>query len=524
MTKMTPKTDPGSRNAENMKPFVYLIQSESEMPYPDLPDDGNDIILLTWKQPSGCKDAIFYPGSSWNEGRNRLLQAAIQRNAGYLYYIFLDGDCIVKEDTELAESLHIPICGNPFRTFEAWLLEWEPAVGYTHYSWQYAEAGAAVNLGHNIDALFNAFHRETLSFLMPYYTGFDSESWLYSQHILNHLITLLYHTHRIQCNVITIRNQTRKSYAHRKKYWSIPSTFLVNAIRSDLKYRIDLENPNSIYPPPGKPEKKSASYRISEDFIRKHFDEQHPLIRHRRLGEESRPPVFLKQGSRTAVCMSGRCQGLDIALPSLQAHLLSRIGDYDLFVATPKDAWSHLAERLAPTGLDIAEDVPLDEGGLVNGVNCRLKAGVQPYLQQLYGLEKCNRLRIDHEKKTGVHYDCVIRCRPDVMFISPVEDITSFNLSYVYVPDFHAFDGVNDRFAIGNPHDMNIYMNKLDEFHAYVKDWFGFQKDARAVSAEMFTAAQLRHHGVSVRTYPFRFNRVRPHGVKHDIPDEFKTT
>ncbi|MDO9109388.1 MAG: hypothetical protein Q7U40_01925, partial [Desulfatirhabdiaceae bacterium] len=146
-----------------MKPFVYLIQSESVMPYSDLPDEQNDIILLTWKAPCDGNDTIYYPQSTWNEGRNRLLKEAVTRNAGYLYYIFLDGDCIVKEDAELARTLNVKLCGNPFRTFEKYLLEWEPAVGYSRYSWQYEEPGSEVNLGYNFDALFNAFHHEAIS-------------------------------------------------------------------------------------------------------------------------------------------------------------------------------------------------------------------------------------------------------------------------------------------------------------------------------------------------------------------------
>ncbi len=46
---------------------------------------------------------------------------------------------------------------------------------------------------------------------------------------------------------------------------------------------------------------------------------------------------------------------------------------------------------------------------------------------------------------------------------------------------------------------MNIYMNKLDEFHDYVTDWFKYRGDALAVSAEMFTSGQLRNHGIPVQ-------------------------
>jgi hypothetical protein len=507
-----------------IKPFVYLIQSASDMPYPDIPDERNDILLLTWKTPSPWKDAVFYPNSTWNEGRNRLLKEALARNTDYLYYIFLDGDCIVKEDTDLARMLNVPLCGNPFRTFERYLLEWEPAVGYTRYSWQYTEPNTEVNLGYNFDALFNAFHRETLSFLLPYYTGFDSESWLYSQHIMNHLTAILYNSHRIQFNVITTRNATRKSYAHRKKYWGLPTTFLMNAISSDLKKRMKITDPNSIHPLPGKPEKKSGSYMLSDSFVKDHFDVHHPLVRYRQVDyppsestDSGRTGTPLPR--RTAVCMSGRCAGLGITHESIRVCLLNRIGEYDLFMYVPKDATSDLAELLNPTVIQVESDRPIDEGSLKDGVNCRLKRGVQAYLQQLHGLKQCNRLRIAHVNATGIRYDILVRCRPDLMFTKPLDHLPHLDLSYVHVPDFHGFDGINDRFAIGRIDPMNRYMNKLDEFHDYVMDWFKYRKDALAVSAEMFTAGQLRNHNIPVRPYPFRFNRVRGDRIKNDIPE-----
>ncbi len=78
---------------------------------------------------------------------------------------------------------------------------------------------------------------------------------------------------------------------------------------------------------------------------------------------------------------------------------MNQIGDHDLFMFVPRDSNSHLAALLNPTVIRIEDDPPLDEGALINGVNCRLKTGVQPYLQQLYGLKQCNRLRIGHEKE-----------------------------------------------------------------------------------------------------------------------------
>jgi hypothetical protein len=270
-----------------MKPFVYMIQAESDMPYPNLPDENNDIMLLTWKRPSNEPNATFYPESSWNQGRNKLLHDAISHSKKtgnpYLYYIFLDEDCVVKEDAALAAELGIPLTGNPFRTFERYLMQWQPAVGYTRYSWQYYETGKEMNLGYNFDALFNAFHREALSFLLPYYTGFDSMSWLYSQNIVNHLTAILFNSYRIQFNVITTKNNSRRGYNQREKIWSIPTRFLLEAIKTDLKHQMNTENPNTIYPNPGEPLKKDRPYAISSSFVKKHFDVRHSFIQSRRF-------------------------------------------------------------------------------------------------------------------------------------------------------------------------------------------------------------------------------------------------
>ena len=78
------------------------------------------------------------------------------------------------------------------------------------------------------------------------------------------------------------------------------------------------------------------------------------------------------------------------------------------------------------------------------------------------------------------------------------------------------YEGVNDRFAIGNPQDMAVYMSKLDSFDAYVREWAATHSQAPLVTAEMFTAGHLRAHGIGVRRLAVRFNRVRAGKVKRD--------
>ena len=72
----------------------------------------------------------------------------------------------------------------------------------------------------------------------------------------------------------------------------------------------------------------------------------------------------------------------------------------------------------------------------------------------------CDRLRQAYEKENGIRYDAVLRGRPDLLFESPLPDLSTLDLNYIYVPDFHMYEGCNDRLAIGNPVNMTIYMKK----------------------------------------------------------------
>jgi hypothetical protein len=185
----------------------------------------------------------------------------------------------------------------------------------------------------------------------------------------------------------------------------------------------------------------------------------------------------------------------------------------------PDDGDTRFASLLDPTVLQVVPDRPLDEGGLQNGRDCLLKVGIQGYLQQLYGLKMCNRLRQTYEEERGIRYDVVLRCRPDLFFESPLPAPATLDLRYIHVPDFHMYEGCNDRLAIGNPENMTMYMSKFDEWQTYVQAWVAANPAARPVTAEMFTAGHLRQHGIGVKLLPVRFNRVRAHKIKSDWED-----
>ena len=87
------------------KNIVYLIQGQAGLVtnFDYLTSqEHSDVIFLTYD--SKIDQAIFYPDSTWAEGRNRLLQKALEKGE-YLYYIFLDDDLkFIDGDFQLFEK------------------------------------------------------------------------------------------------------------------------------------------------------------------------------------------------------------------------------------------------------------------------------------------------------------------------------------------------------------------------------------------------------------------------------------
>ena len=75
-----------------MNKFLYLVQGQSDLISKNshlAHRKDADAIFLTYDRP--IKNAIFLPNSSWAQGRNKLLEAALQKDV-FLYYIFCDDD------------------------------------------------------------------------------------------------------------------------------------------------------------------------------------------------------------------------------------------------------------------------------------------------------------------------------------------------------------------------------------------------------------------------------------------------
>ena len=73
---------------------------------------------------------VFANESTWTTGRNLLYFVAIERIRRYHYYIFLDGDVDLGFNSFSSQEMKRL---TPFRAFEQWLLDDEPAVGVVDF-------------------------------------------------------------------------------------------------------------------------------------------------------------------------------------------------------------------------------------------------------------------------------------------------------------------------------------------------------------------------------------------------------
>jgi len=185
-----------------VKNFVYLVQGESDLvkEYYHLQErDNADAIFLTYdRQIDG---AVYFPNSTWTEGRNKLLAAAMKKGE-FLYYIFCD------DDIEFTK-------GN-WDKFELLLLKYRPAIGCPVFlktkktkvrflDWQVF----FVN-----DEQLMAFHQNVVrdGILLPYQTALDKVHWWSSCNIQEVLIQNFYKEYCLQFNKIEVLNKLHTRY------------------------------------------------------------------------------------------------------------------------------------------------------------------------------------------------------------------------------------------------------------------------------------------------------------------------
>eukprot|EP00961_Rhodomonas_salina_P235429 3182060-Rhodomonas_salina.2 len=204
------------REQNTVAEFVYLVQSDVCIDLSHLASDRSEVIQLNWKSEPGpaCPNNVYLPNSTLVQGRNRLYREVIARFPAhrFKYVILMDGDATLVEVEDFGMNT-----GYPWRTFEDYLLEWEPAVGFPHFGNQDYNPEWEVQVAYNFDQIVVAYHHETAPLLLPYTERFDSLSWWYCASVQNALIAALHNDHRLQFNALrTLSWQNNLSPVYRR--------------------------------------------------------------------------------------------------------------------------------------------------------------------------------------------------------------------------------------------------------------------------------------------------------------------
>ncbi|WP_340106370.1 hypothetical protein [Rhodohalobacter sp. 8-1] len=199
-----------------MKKFLYLVHGADYLVknYTFLGERrAADVLLSTYNKPG--KGAYFFPDSTWAEGRNQLLEKALELNEEYEYYIFLDDDI----------SFH----KGSYERFEDSLNELNPAVAVPVFipKTTHSVLGFGISFHHKFffplkryqvchlaDGQFMAFHKDVIKdrILMPLQNQFDEISWWFTSSAQQLLMHNFYGDHTLQMNDVIINNESHREY------------------------------------------------------------------------------------------------------------------------------------------------------------------------------------------------------------------------------------------------------------------------------------------------------------------------
>ncbi|XP_032224162.1 uncharacterized protein LOC116605550 [Nematostella vectensis] len=217
------------------KLFVYLVQTEKCLPgYITLPEVlGNasscrcDVIALSFKEicevgPPSHMEYTFAPNTSWASGRNNLYKRVKARSA-YLYYIFLDDDIRMAYNKRATEDMKKI---TEIRSFEHFLLNVEPAVGFVNYRVYNQARWQEYVLKHcrrkprpssyyamfHFDPLLNAFHKDAIHHILPYNESYDAQCWWHAQGHIEIALEIKFRGQAIMLPSITVFNPRHRDY------------------------------------------------------------------------------------------------------------------------------------------------------------------------------------------------------------------------------------------------------------------------------------------------------------------------
>jgi hypothetical protein len=198
------------------KKFLYLVHGNDKLirNYDFLADRPDaDLVQSTYNAPAD--GAHYFPGSTWAEGRNGLLEKALELENSYEYYIFMDDD--------------IEFHKGGYDELEEQLIRLKPAVAVPVFVPKTTRTVLGLGISYHrrpfiplssyqvckfADGQFMAFHEDVIRdrVLMPLQNQFDEISWWYTSSNQQILMHNLYPNSTLQLNNVAITNESHREY------------------------------------------------------------------------------------------------------------------------------------------------------------------------------------------------------------------------------------------------------------------------------------------------------------------------
>lgn len=199
---------------------------------------------------------------------------------------------------------------------------------------------------------------------------------------------------------------------------------------------------------------------------------------------------------KVALCISGLMRTYKETSKSVVRHICQRY-DTDIFVST----WSILGKSVSKFSRQSTDDLvskftihnvypnltrelAIDDYSEFKANNnhnwCKEKyewtkannregiCRVEHLFAMCYKIKHCNAMKNEYAAARQVHYDCVIRCRADLLFNRTLK-IVDIKPNTIYTPSIDTWNRVNDQFAYGDAQAMDIYSSLYNHIEEYDK-------------------------------------------------------
>jgi len=220
-----------------MRNFIYLVQGKAELIknffYLEKREDACVLYATYDKYIEG---AFFIPNSTWGEGRNYLLNKALELKERFQYFIFIDDD--------------VRFLKGGFEKFEQQLLKYKPSIAVPVFVpktkatiieikvpyWKRSKITFKYQQCKRADAQFIAFHKNVITdcLVVPLQTQFDKISWWFTSSTQQLLILNLYPKSFLQFNNIEVANDLHREYIN-NEFKRIQLNWLSNQFIKPIK-------------------------------------------------------------------------------------------------------------------------------------------------------------------------------------------------------------------------------------------------------------------------------------------------